>query len=365
MDKITITPYFSGERFKNHTLPLDVVGELVVLQDIILEISRWLFKQDNPDKPQVPKGFKQQAKLSIAKIKKGSSGTQLVQDRLSGQLNLDSTVDRAASMTLDILEMFGGVTPITLPADFPSTILSRFDNLATSLHENEFVYFKRQERRVVMNRAICSRVASHAPQMSRQLRRIRGKVVAMDLEAGTFHLRCGETKILGKFTDAFYTRLLGAFATKYRPMLELECQVLLSAQGKIEKIESMKGFAIINTDHIRARLERLLEIDPQWLSAYGELRVSLVKDFVRIWEDLAPQRLESPAIYPAGEETVELEWLRGRQHTIVELSPKTMLGEVIWYEEDGLRVDETPIDLSDHEGWVELDRLVSEGPAND
>ena len=52
-----LEPRLVGALFEGHAIPLEVLKDLAVLQDMIVEVAKWKFLQVNPDRKRSPRGF--------------------------------------------------------------------------------------------------------------------------------------------------------------------------------------------------------------------------------------------------------------------------------------------------------------------
>lgn len=64
---------FKGKRFDSQTLPVDVLPELVHYKAIIQKLAGELWKEENPDRRRLPKGFASSFDMKLGEIKAGSA----------------------------------------------------------------------------------------------------------------------------------------------------------------------------------------------------------------------------------------------------------------------------------------------------
>ncbi|UUE99042.1 hypothetical protein NDY24_04165 [Xanthomonas hortorum pv. pelargonii] len=58
-------PKFTGARFDEHTLPVDVARDLAAYERLIVELAKHLYLQEHPGRQRVPKGFEAGFRLDI------------------------------------------------------------------------------------------------------------------------------------------------------------------------------------------------------------------------------------------------------------------------------------------------------------
>ena len=82
-----LRPGLHGERFRDRSVSLDVLGELASLREMVIEVARWRFLEAKPWRQRSPRGFNS-IDLKLTGIDEGSAVPviKLVPDeRLSGE----------------------------------------------------------------------------------------------------------------------------------------------------------------------------------------------------------------------------------------------------------------------------------------
>lgn len=72
-----LTPRMVGPRFAEHAIPLELLKDLAVLEEMIIEVAKWCYLQDHPERKRSPKGFTDGVALKL-------SGVGFILDRLPG-----------------------------------------------------------------------------------------------------------------------------------------------------------------------------------------------------------------------------------------------------------------------------------------
>ena len=52
-----LNPRLVGDRFADHAIPLEVLKDLSALEELIVEVAKWHFLQENSERKRIPKGF--------------------------------------------------------------------------------------------------------------------------------------------------------------------------------------------------------------------------------------------------------------------------------------------------------------------
>lgn len=71
-------PRFTGTRFDEHTLPVDVARDLAAYESLIVDLAKHLYLTNHPERQRVPKGFAANFRLDIDRIDPGSAMPNLV-----------------------------------------------------------------------------------------------------------------------------------------------------------------------------------------------------------------------------------------------------------------------------------------------
>ena len=62
-----------GTRFSAGTMPLEVLKDLALLQEMFIEVARWHYLQANPERRRAPKGFANAVSLNLRSVETGST----------------------------------------------------------------------------------------------------------------------------------------------------------------------------------------------------------------------------------------------------------------------------------------------------
>ncbi|MFK7818241.1 MAG: hypothetical protein AB8G99_05965, partial [Planctomycetaceae bacterium] len=68
-----LSPHLVGKRFDGHSIPLEVLRDLSVFHDMILEVAKWHYLEDNPERKRSPRGFTEGVSLQLTDIGDGSA----------------------------------------------------------------------------------------------------------------------------------------------------------------------------------------------------------------------------------------------------------------------------------------------------
>ncbi len=70
-DKIFISPRLIGSRFEDHSLPVNILEDFTALEDLLIEVAKGIYLNENLNRKRVPKGFSDGVYLKLVDIEEG------------------------------------------------------------------------------------------------------------------------------------------------------------------------------------------------------------------------------------------------------------------------------------------------------
>ncbi len=68
-----LRPRLRGPRFDGGAIPLDILGDLAALGELAIEVAKWRFLADNPERSRSPRGFADSVTFKIVSLQEGSA----------------------------------------------------------------------------------------------------------------------------------------------------------------------------------------------------------------------------------------------------------------------------------------------------
>jgi hypothetical protein len=114
---------FDGERFADHALDVDCVGELASYKRLVLECAKELWRRAHPDYERLPKGFEERLSLRFSEVTAGSAVVPLrrVVAQEQPSLDFDDEFDHAAALIDEAITAADGDD--LLPAELPRNVI--------------------------------------------------------------------------------------------------------------------------------------------------------------------------------------------------------------------------------------------------
>ena len=247
---------FDGPKYEDHGLEIDDLAELQAYKKLLVETAKEVWRQKNPDRERIPKGWLDSIVIKFYGIDEGSAGVALKReieypdDEMYFE-TLDE-FDEAAEVLQDTMAAASSDQP--LPETMPKNVIPLFENFGKTLGEGNRIKLKarRREEEIVYSSDVQVRLANWLEQTySDQVDQI-GEVRATDLDGGKFTIRLDDgVKVEGRFSldqEAVVTDALKEHAT--RRLRVVGRGDYLYDTAKLKKITEVVDISIVPFEHV-------------------------------------------------------------------------------------------------------------------
>lgn len=279
---------YIGRRFSGARLPLDVLGDLPALRDLIAALAKQEFRQQNVDRKRVPRGFDKSISFSLKDIKEGSAIPVFELDREAAQQNLpnfgdgmEEIVNRAYQRVAKIFDDAGqGSFPQALPLD----AIHALTKLGANIQDDEKIEF------CETTGADGNVVSLDAFRRKNLLTRVRetytfefesvGTLTGVDASHNTIQVQTEEYGELRLSLDGV-SMPAEQFDGNLHTLVEFSLSIALDAHDDLKAIEEVHSVDLVrpyDEDVMRCvtRLQELAKIEKGWLGdQHGEQLVHL------------------------------------------------------------------------------------------
>ena len=311
-----LRPRFTGDRFQEHSLPLEMLRDLAVLEEMIVEVAKWKYLQENPKRKRSPRRFTEGISLKLTGIEDGSAVPIIA-----------SVVSAATLFPLDNQEYFEKARDAVIAAisaaehnepiagHLPDEALAYFDRFGRSLREGEAIEFSvannsdparltRDTRRKLV-------LASTAVKEVTEETLVRGCVPEADQHNMTFEIQFPDGRKVGAPIDPQHLEVVLEAFNGYRDGL----RVLVQGIGRFNRHERLLGFlsiehlTILEALDVSARLDDLRTLQQGWCEGAGKAPSSAGLDWLgESFNSRYPEELPLPHLYPTPEGGIQAEW---------------------------------------------------------
>jgi hypothetical protein len=353
-----LRPRLVGQRFEGHAIPLEFLRDLAVLEEMVVEVSKWRFLQENPGRKRSPRGFNEGITLTLSAVEDGSAVPviTLVLASILAQPN-QVYYDQAKVAIVGAISSAAENKPAT--AFLPEKALVYFDRFGRSLRDGEAIEFPSSDPDappVRLTKEVRRKLllASTQVKVLTEEIQLRGAVHEANKEAMTFQITLPDgNKILGPIPSQHFDNIIEAFNG-----YEQGAKILIQGVGKFNRLERLQGIetiehtTLLDPQDIPARLEELKVMRNGWLDGRGIAPHLAGLDWLAdAIERRYSEDLPLPYIYPVAEGGVRLEWSIRPQEVSLEIDFSQKSGE--WHALDlDTDVDELKtLDLGDEAAW--------------
>lgn len=267
-----LKPRFTGARFDEHTLPVEVARDLAAYEELVVELAKHLYLLDHPNRQRVPKGFEQSFSLHLEQVEPGSARPVLAMVAAAGlalQGGDGGYFEQARDLVTECVSSKEAGQP--LPAKFPKQLLDYFNVFGRSLRADEAVELPlpaggaaalTPERRKAL-------VLDAQKTYLREVE-LSGFVEEVDWARQTFRLRLEDgSASTAPFLPAIET-LVRQAAGIPRTRVALRGVGVFDAYDKLQKVNATEHFEISRNHALGAQFETLANVKDGWMEGVGQ-----------------------------------------------------------------------------------------------
>lgn len=303
-------PRFTGARFDEHTLPVDVARDLAAYETLIVELAKRLYLGAHPDRQRVPKGFASSFRLDIERIDEGST-KPLLALVLSGVLALTGGEQDCFVQARDLIADCIAAPENALPADFPKELLVHFNQLGRSLREDEALELplRNGSNTARLTQEKRKRLVLAADQVYERDISLNGYIEEVDFARATFRMKLIDGgQVTVPMSDSFQNNAR-AYGGRPRDQINVVGVGTYDSWDRLQKVISVDSIDVTKNYAIAARFDEVSQIENGWFEGAGLApdadRLALVSE--RLIADY-PDKLPLPQIAPTQDGNLLLEW---------------------------------------------------------
>ena len=356
-----LKPRLCGNRFERGGIPLDMLKDISVLGKMAIDVAKWCYLQDNPDRHRSPRGFTDGVEFEITQIQEGSAVPVICLRMSSPQVPLPGMAwqqiyfEKAREAILGVIASAERGDPTN--GSFPQECLAYFDRFGRSLQEDEYIEFEEESSNEVVrySKEVRKRLvlSSQIQQITEEVT-LYGYIPEADQDRMTFELQLlGGKKIPGQMLDQHVDTIIQAFSD-YRN----NCAVSINGIGKYDRrdrfigLDSVEHIGVVDSVDAGMQLESIRNLEDGW---YGTDSVAPSKDgidwFTRQFMQHYPADAPQPLICPTFEGDISLEWSHENNAIIFDVNLVSEMGEWFWFDKVSAEEEERDLDLNSAESW--------------
>ncbi len=361
-----LRPKMVGKRFDHHSIPLEILGDLAILEEMVIEVAKWCYLKDNPERKRSPRGFTDGVSLRLTSVEEGSAVAVIALSLGTGYLLPPTNrvyFEQAREAIVGAIGAAEAGKPVT--AHLPPKSLVYFDRLGRSLQRGEAIVFPTEDPEAPVKLTKESRrrllLESEVKEVTEEVH-LRGAIHAANLDTMTFFMTLPDgSKVPGPITKLHLETIIEAFnGFLHGTKVQLDGIGRFNRSEKIQGIQSIEHIMILDPLDVTSRLEELKILKEGWLDGLGAAPPAVGLDWLAsTFDAFYADALPLPYIYPLAEGGVRFEWSLAPHDISLEINLSERSGE--WHCLD-LETDQEEyrsLSLDAQEGWDWLvDRLT-------
>ncbi|QDV55470.1 hypothetical protein [Rosistilla oblonga] len=370
-----LEPRLVGDRFNGHSIPLEVLKDLSALEELLVEVAKWHYRNENPERKRIPKGFADDVSLKVTEIGDGSAIPKIVLCVSSATGTLFPVDHReyfakakeSVVTAIDNAHHQRSVAGILLDSH-----LAYFDRIGRSLRDNEALELnypdtKRPAQINRTTRRYLTLAASSAGGFTEEVT-LRGSVCEADQRKDRFQLRLIDGRIIGAPIQSEHREtILDAFHRfRHGVRVIIDGVGRYNRRNRLDGLESVEHISLLDPLDVGARLEEFTSLSNGWLEGRGIAPKADDLDWLTDqFEANYSDRLPAPYLYPTGEGGVQAEWSLDQWEATLDIDLKSK--SAYWHalNQSNDEESEHEIDLSSLDGWKWLaDQLTQLVPGD-
>lgn len=333
-------PRMVGPRFDGHAIPLEMLKDLAVLEEMIIEVAKWRFLQEHPGRQRSPRGFTDGISLKLTGIEEGSAVPQVslfVETQGIFPAGLFPPENQAYfEQARD--SIYGAINAAandeSITAHLPENLLGYFDRMGRGLRDGEVIEFdpgnaNRLARLDKSTRRKLIFASSQTQELTEEVS-LRGSVPEADQERMTFTLQVlGGPRVSAPIASQHQGAIIQAF-NGYRKGTRIQIQGIgrYNRNNRLMSIDEVEHISILDPLDVAARLEEFRAFRDGWLDGKGRAPTQEALDwFANAFESQYPEDLPLPYLYPTAEGGIQAEWALGQYEVSLEVDLESKQAE--------------------------------------
>lgn len=372
-DKIFIEPRLEGHRFDDHTLPVSILEDLTAFEELVFELAKKIYLDQNPQRKRVQKGFTDNVYLKLSTIEPGSTIPKILIAVLTNfstpTITFPNTeyfnyFEQARDKIFDLVESANSGKSI----DIESKYLNYFNRIGKNLEEGETIDFLNSPdsgRNVKFSRNTRRKILLSREEKLEYSEIIHENVLisSIDKKKKIFHIELNGGTHDYLFNGDFKDTINLAFQEyEKRTFVSLKAMGVFNDQNKLILIEDIETMDILDPLDISVRLHELLKLRDNWFEGnegkqLNKENTSLFEEYFNNYYDSA---LKLPAIFPTLNGGIVLEWNKDDIEISLEVNLNNFEAEILYFDMNHDSNDfQKKIDLKTPDDWKEINNLIS------
>jgi hypothetical protein len=370
-EQIFLQPRLTGERFENHTIPLELFKDFSALEDLIIELAKYVYKQENQDRKRIPKGFTKNVSLKLSGVGQGSAIPKIVLD-MNNQNNSNS-FERYFNEARNLLLQGVSATEsssVNVTDYIPENCLNYFDRIGRSLREDEAMELdpNNSNSKAILNKNTRKKLLLSSSKLEEITEEIvlRGKIYEADQKEKIFTILSTDgLSLKAPMQRQHKDTILEAFTSYDKGVKVLvQCLGCFNRNDKLIRIETVEHISLLDANDVPSRIDELKYLKDGWLDGIGKAPTIDGLDWLsNQFDNYAIEDMPLPLVFPTQEGNAQMEWTFKTVDISLEIDLTTHNAELHILNLETEQESSKTLDFDNIESWNELAQLISNATA--
>ena len=351
---------FEGDRFHEHTLPLEFAKDLAAYGELVLELAKRLYFKEHPTRKRVPSGFDQDFNLHLDRIEDGNTLPilALVWSGLLLPSQNSTYFEKARDLIVDCIQ--SETEGRSLPSDIPIELFEYFDVFGRSLLPGEKISFHTPTQKIATLTPENRRsLALKAKEFYLDSFIINGSVTELDLDKQTFRLKVDNSEaITVPFKEWSWKEVKNALGMQlWRATVKGVASY--DRHNELKKIETVDSIEVLPNHLVVSQIEELEKLEDGWCHQLSKAPNRALLDWATgQLESSYPAELGVPMIGASAEGNLFIEWAGMKTRVSAELFYPSFRSEAQAVNIANHEMENAEFDLSLEDQWPSLYEFV-------
>ena len=359
MNQEFLKPRLDGDRFDEHSIPLELLKDFAALEEMLIEVAKWKFRQSHPDSKRIQRNFSKGLELHLAGVGEGSAVPAIVLT-FAGLFPAENVTYFEQART-EIIEAIANAEQGD-PQRLPPNLLSYFDRFGRGLREGETMEFSRDGSTVRLNPNVRKQlIRSSQVDVWTEEVALRGKISEADQARRSFELELRDgTKLRAPLNDQHLGVVLDTFhAYRQGACVLIQGVAKKDRQDHLKEFESVEHVSPLDPLDVTLRLEELAMLKGGWLDGKGQAPApEKLRQLAAQFEANFDADLLLPHLYPTPEGGIQAEWSLGDWEVSLEINLDSQTGEYQALNLADRKTHEHVLALASTDGWKTLNEAI-------
>lgn len=357
-----------GGRFKDEAeLPFFMLGDMVSLQEMVIEVAKWLFKEER-GRERASSDFNQ-SYLKVVGLRGGSTVVE-IDVGTTRPILPDIPVQHHEHFAMAAERIVGVIKQAEqgaehLNGDIPPQYMTYFNRLGRSLLPGERMEITAHNKNTAnLTQKVREALVRHSGGEIMRDITVRGVVPEVNAETMKFQLKpihgskINNCILLEQHRETVLAALSSYRNDEYHTKMQVLVQMTVTydREDRLQHVDSVKNVEPLDILDVDARLDEFRNLRDGWLDGDGMAPKHSNLDWLsNVFGRYYPGDLPLPYTYPTPNGGVSLEWSFGVREADVEIDLERRTGKwFVFNKETGKSEVDENVNLDGPDGWQQI-----------